>query len=392
MAIPQNYLKSNCLVVDDELSTRLTIKNMLKKIGFEKIILTENGKRALKFIKTVKIDLALVDVNMPVMSGIELFKTVREDGRYDNIVFIFVTAESRRPAVARVAEEGGDGYIVKPFIMATLEDRILKTLDKKINPRPFRIYLKNFDFFLENKEFENAENELKKASEIDPECPLITYRFGQMAIAMGDKDKAIDFYKKTLDLNPLFIRAYSALSEIYEYTGNIEWAITYDELAQQISPENTKRVIRLSRLYSSIGEAEKSKEILQNAISAEKYVSNSVLLLGEMCMAQNENQKAVELLIKANKENHSDVSIMQSLAEAYLRVAKYGEAIEVYKELIKIKPKNAFAYYALGKVYLEMNARGKGINCVKKAWELNPFSVEITTTLKSLAEKEKIEI
>jgi tetratricopeptide (TPR) repeat protein len=392
MAIPQKYLKSNCLVVDDELSTRLTIKNMLAKMGFEKIILTENGKMALEFIKTVKIDMAFVDVNMPVMSGVELFKTVREDRRYDNIVFIFVTAESRRPSVARVAEEGGDGYIIKPFIMATLEDRILKTLEKKVNPRPFRVYLKNFDIFLENKEFQNAENELKKASELDPESPLITYRLGQLAIAMGDKDKAIGFYKETIDLNPLFIKAYSALSEIYEYTGDIESAINYHELAQHISPENTKRLITLSKLYSRIGETEKSKEILRTAVSAEKDVSTSDLLLGEMFLAQNENQKAVELLIKANKENQSDVSIMQSLAEAYRRVANPREAIKIYKEIIKIKPKNAYAYYAMGKAYLEMNVKDKAVEYIKKAWELNPFSLEIITTLKDLAEKEKINI
>lgn len=392
MAIPQDYLKSNCLVVDDELTTRLTIKNMLTKLGFEKIALADNGKTALEFIKTARIDLALVDVNMPVMSGIELFKTVREDRRYDNIVFIFVTAESRKPAVARVAEEGGDGYIIKPFIMSTLEDRILKTLEKKINPRPFRVFLKNFDIFLENKEFQNAENELKKASELDPESPLITYRSGQLAIAMGDKDKAIGFYKKTIDLNPLFIKAYSALTEIYEYTGDVESAIKYHEVAQHISPENTGRVISLSKLYSSIGETEKSKQILQTAISAEKDVSTSDLLLGEMYLAKNENQKALELLIKANSENPSDVSIMQSLAEAYMRVAKYAEAISVYKEIIEIKPKNAYAYYAMGKACLEMNVKDKAIEYIKKAWELNPFSLEIITTLKELSEKEKIEI
>ncbi|MBF0507188.1 MAG: response regulator, partial [Nitrospirae bacterium] len=180
MAMRHDYLKLNCLVVDDEMSTRRTIKNMLEKMGFEKVLSADNGRAALEFIKTVKIDLALVDVNMPVMSGIELFKTVREDSKYDNIVFIFVTAESRKPAVARVAEEGGDGYIIKPFVMSTLEDKILKTLDGKFNPRPIRAYLNNFEKFLENKEFQSAENELKKASELNPECSLITYEFGQL--------------------------------------------------------------------------------------------------------------------------------------------------------------------------------------------------------------------
>lgn len=393
MVIPLDYLKLNCLIVDDEPSMRQTIKNMLARMGFQKIILTENGKKALEFIETVKIDLAIVDVNMPEMSGIELFKTVREDHRYDNLAFIFLTAEARRQAVARVAEEGGDGYVIKPFVMATLEDKLLKTLNKKFKPKPIDVHMNNFKIFFENGDLKNAENELKEASALAPNSTAITYKFGRVALAKGDKDSAIDYFKKAIDQNPLFVKAYNALGGIYEDTGDMESAIKYYELAHNISPENTERLIALSKLYYKAGETEKSKGILDAALSDSiGDVSTTFLLLGEMSLSKNENEQAVKILTKANKKNPFDISIMQSLAEAYRRVGQPKDAIKMYEEIIRINPKNANAYYNIGKTYLEMDLKSDAIEHIRKAWELNPFSIEITNDLKALAEKEKFDI
>lgn len=65
---------------------------------------------------------------------------------------------------------------------------------------------------------------------------------------------------------------------------------------------------------------------------------------------------------------------------------------ETMKEIIKINSKSAHAYYNMGKAYLGMGIKDKAIDNIKKAWELNPFSIEIITDLKALAEKEKIDI
>lgn len=393
MPIPLEYLKLNCLIVEDESSMRQTIRNMLTRMGFEKVLMAENGKMALEFIESVKVDLAIVDVNMPEMTGIELFKTVRDDRRYDNMIFIFVTAESRRQAVARVAEEGGDGYIIKPFVMSTLEDKIQITLDRKFKPRPIDEHMKNFRVFLENKEFQKAEDELRKASELAPESSVIIYKYGQLALASGDTDKAADLFKKAIDNNPLFVKAYNALGEIYEHTGDMGSAVKYYEMAHNISPENTERLIVLSRLYRRTGEPEKANEILETAVdNARGDVSTTALLSGEMALSKNEPEDAVKILLKANKKNPFDVSIMQNLAEAYRKMEKPEEAIKMYKEIIKIDPKSSYAYYNMGKAHLEMGARDKAIDYVKKAWELNPFSIEITSDLKALAEKEKVDI
>ncbi len=77
MAVPVAYLKIKCLVVEDETSMRKTISNMLARIGFGSIATAGDGREALDIIKTKPVDIVICDVNMPVMSGFELFKTIR---------------------------------------------------------------------------------------------------------------------------------------------------------------------------------------------------------------------------------------------------------------------------------------------------------------------------
>ncbi|BCB96763.1 hypothetical protein JZK55_16850 [Dissulfurispira thermophila] len=393
MAIPIEYLNINCLVVDDEASMRKTISNMLTRMGFKSIITAVDGKDALTIIQTSKIDLVICDINMPEMTGLELFKTVRENKKYNDIIFIFVTAEIKRHTVARAAEEGGAGYIIKPFVMATLEDKIAGVLNKKFKPSSIEMHLKSFEQYLESREMLSAENELKRALEIAPESPTIIYSFGRFHLIKGEPDKAIEYFKEAIAKKPLFVKAYDAIGKIYEDMGDIQSAIKYYEAAHEISSSNTDRLITLSKLYSKAGEINKAESILKDAVSdIRQDVSTSGHLMGEMYLSKNENEKALEILIKAYKKNPLDTSIMQSLAEAYRKVGQPEKAIEIYKEILKINNSNAFVYYNMGKTFIEMGIKDKAIDAIKKAWELNPFSKEITADLKALAERDKFDI
>jgi two-component system chemotaxis response regulator CheY len=393
MGIPMEYLNIICLVVDDESSMRKTVSNMLTRMGFKSIITAVDGKDALTTIQTSKIDLVICDINMPEMTGLELFKIVRENKKYSDIIFIFVTAEVRRHTVARAAEEGGQAYIIKPFVMATLEDKIAGALSKKFKPSQLDTYLKNFQKHLENRDLQSAEYELKSAMEAYPDATTITYNFGQLSLAKGDTDKAIEFFKDSIARKPLFVKAYDAIAEIYEDAGDIESAIKYYEAAHGISSANTDRLITLSKLYKIRGEANKAENILKDAMSfVREDVSTSGHLMGELYLAKNETEKALEILIKAYKQNPSDTSIVQSLAEAYRKSGQQQEAIEKYKEIIKITTNSAVIYYHMGKTYLEIGDKNKAIEAIKKAWELNPSSKEITADLKALAEKDRFDI
>lgn len=102
------------LVIDDFKPIRLLLAEILAEIGFT-VREATNGLEALELLKKEKIDLALVDWNMPGMDGCEFVQKVRKDNTYKDMRMMIVTAETAMNTIAEALEAGADEYIMKPF-------------------------------------------------------------------------------------------------------------------------------------------------------------------------------------------------------------------------------------------------------------------------------------
>ena len=117
------------LVVDDSLTMRRVIKNLLAKIGITDVVEASDGLEALEVLEqTDGIDLILTDWNMPNMTGIELVEKVRSDSKYDNIPIIMVTTNASKSDIIRAIGAGVNNYIAKPFTPETIKEKIEQTM------------------------------------------------------------------------------------------------------------------------------------------------------------------------------------------------------------------------------------------------------------------------
>ncbi len=123
--------KIRVLVVDDFPTMRRIIKNLLKQLGFENIDEAENGEDALNKLKSGEYGLVVSDWNMPVMEGIELLKSIRNDPQLKDIPFLMVTAEAEKEKVIEAIKAGVDNYVVKPFTGEVLKEKLEKIAQKK---------------------------------------------------------------------------------------------------------------------------------------------------------------------------------------------------------------------------------------------------------------------
>jgi len=119
-------LNMNVLIVDDFATMRRILKNIMKQIGFSNISEAENGKNALKLLKSEPIDLVLCDWNMPEMAGIDLLNAVRGDDQLKAMPFVMVTAEAQKENILEAVKAGVSSYIVKPFTAETVEEKLKK--------------------------------------------------------------------------------------------------------------------------------------------------------------------------------------------------------------------------------------------------------------------------
>ena len=118
------------LIVDDFSTMRRIVRGLLKEMGCNNAEEAEDGAVALAALKAQKFDFVVCDINMPNMNGFEFLKAVRADDALKHIPVLMVTAEARKEDIVLAAQTGASGYIVKPFTKATLEEKVLKIVQK----------------------------------------------------------------------------------------------------------------------------------------------------------------------------------------------------------------------------------------------------------------------
>ena len=112
------------LVIDDSRAMRRILKGIVSKLGFD-VVEAEHGADALDVLHAdPDIELALVDWNMPVMSGIEFVEEVRADSQYTNLKLVMVTTETEPERMVRALLAGVDEFVMKPFSEDILVDKL----------------------------------------------------------------------------------------------------------------------------------------------------------------------------------------------------------------------------------------------------------------------------
>ena len=119
------------LTVDDFPTMRRIVKTLLRQVGYANVVEAEDGLEALTKLKEEKIDLVLLDWNMPKMNGLAVLKAMRSDDELRHIPVVMVTAESKQRDVMEAIKAGVDNYVVKPFTAETLAEKIGKVLEKR---------------------------------------------------------------------------------------------------------------------------------------------------------------------------------------------------------------------------------------------------------------------
>lgn len=120
----------NILIVDDFSTMRRIIKNLLRDLGFTNTEEADDGSTALPILQKGGIDFLITDWNMPKMTGIDLLKAVRADASLEGLPILMVTAEAKREQIVEAAQAGVNGYVVKPFTAAVLQEKIEKIFER----------------------------------------------------------------------------------------------------------------------------------------------------------------------------------------------------------------------------------------------------------------------
>jgi two-component system, response regulator PdtaR len=100
------------LVAEDETIIRLDLRDLLERSGFEVCAEARDGEEAVALARSERPDVAIMDVKMPKLDGIEAARRILDERP---IPIVMLTAYGQEELVARAVEAGVFGYLVKPF-------------------------------------------------------------------------------------------------------------------------------------------------------------------------------------------------------------------------------------------------------------------------------------
>jgi two-component system, chemotaxis family, chemotaxis protein CheY len=129
-------MAANVLIVDDSATMRRMIKRTIEISGLDvaEVYEASNGIEALARMDQYPIGAVLLDINMPVMSGVQLIERLRDDERLRGIPVIIASTEGSHVRIDHLLQAGARGFIRKPFQPEQIRDALAPLLGLKPEP------------------------------------------------------------------------------------------------------------------------------------------------------------------------------------------------------------------------------------------------------------------
>ncbi len=359
------------LVIDDMTNMRRTIRNMLRYIGYDSVAEAVDGDHALKMMDNNQPEFIICDWNMPRLPGIELVRKTKEIKKYANIPFLMVTAEVQESQIVQAAESDIDGYIIKPFVAKTLEEKVNSILERKESPTEFDLLIKEGITSKNEKQYDNAVSAFEKALKITPKSARVRHLIGEIFQLKGEVEKAENLFQEAAKINPQYVKVLQSLGDLYQKSGDQEKAFVALERAAKISPNNVTRQTMLGKLYVAKGKVKEADQAFKAAMKVDPNNSELKTEIGEIYLESGHSDKAAAAF-QGSLNIKKDVHVYNRLGIALRRNGKVSEAINEYKKALLIDSNDEALYYNIGRAYIEAKDRPKAVQFFKKALKIDP--------------------
>jgi CheY-like chemotaxis protein len=375
------------LIADDMPNMITTIRSMMKALKYgKKFIPANNGQEAWRLLKKESeepIDLAIIDYNMPMMTGSELLKRIRSDSDLRDLPVVMVTGHANMEFVAEAAESDIHSYILKPPTMKVLTDKVLGVIESANHPSPMVCHLKEARRLEEQGDLDGAIEQARFAMEVNPASSKPVQELGYYYFEKGDLKEAERWLLKATEMNSLDVSAFHHLGKLYVKLNDIHAASQYFEKAMAISPRDVTRAVyfgtiliekkmvkegtkvfdyalnltednkklkeQIAELCIEKGVKKYAAKLLESIFRSDPSRKGISLKLGVLFEELGQHSKALNHLTSAEKEDSKNLDIKLHLARTYLALGKAIRAEKPLREILEVNPKHEEAMNLQGK-------------------------------------------
>jgi DNA-binding NtrC family response regulator len=213
-------MKHRILIVDDEPNVRLNYRVTLETEGFE-VREASDGGAALRELAGKDFDLAILDMRMPEMDGLELLERMRE--RKIQTPVVIITAYGDIPHAVRAMKLGAIDFLQKPLtpeaLRSTVEEilgRHAKSLPRPASPETFDTHVQAAKRLINLRQFPGAREHIAKALEIRSDSEEVFNLGGVLFEMLEDYTRAKRYYGQAIRLNKNYEPAQQNMRRIFE--------------------------------------------------------------------------------------------------------------------------------------------------------------------------------
>lgn len=339
------------LVVEDILSARETVVNLMRALGFSSFQQAENGAVALEIIKEKTPGLIISDWNMPQMNGLGLLKAVRSRTDLPYIPFIFLTSKSEVEDVALASDGGASGYLVKPVTIKALSE-VLNTVFEGGFEQDFELLKTEIHNLAVAGEQARAEELLRRFELLYPaQASRIRLEKVRMLMTLSDFTKAEEILCEILSSNTLFSKGWETMAKLQSWQGKWDQALSAVDNALSISPNNAEYFI----LRGSINlHKEDLHEARKNFMTALNIDRKNDQIKQDIWNAYIDMDMIDEVQRDFGSYIFSSLTCdtLNNMAVAYRRKGELARAVEIYRAALAKEPDNPKILYNAAVAYV----------------------------------------
>lgn len=310
-------------------------------------------------------------------------------GLYKKILNINPADADSLISLAEISEERGLKIDAIKYYFAAADSLSKEGLKERL----FTIYDKILNISPSNIPFRTKIAEIYIKEGLKLEAAKEFLKIAEIFEEKGDTEKSIEFYRKSLDIQPGYKDAILGINHILEKTGDLQKAIEHIKEASSILPQDTDIQIRCAEIHFLAGILDKAKEYIQEVTKLEPSNIKAIRLLGEIYIKDGQKEKAWmeyfpflnEILLDMETdeaikilESFKDIDKIETGKRLITLYRQVGDTSKVINELI-----------SLGDIYNAEDKQKEALECFKEALLLDPDNESIKT---KVIELEKISV
>lgn len=297
-------------------------KASLQRLKLERIQMAATSAKALRLLRTVFIDLIILDADLEDMSGTAFLRRFRKDPSLRQALVIMVTAENRREKVLDAIGAGVAGYILRPYALATFErhlrqakrtDNFTEIEQEQVREGKDLVEAGAFDEAIEA--FEDVLTESDEARRY--------YELGMGFLMNSSYGKAIIAFKKAVQLNDLYAEAHKGLAQAYKGKGD--------------DARHALHLQKAAEIFASQDRLDETKDLFIQILKYENKAANPFNTLGVKLRRAGNYQGAIHAYKRAIELTPDNEAIYYNIAKASLHLGDADQALRYVSQALSMK-------------------------------------------------------